>query len=251
MRYIKQIILALLFYGSTLTYAADVVKIAVEDDWAPYAYVDTNTGEPRGFSVDLVKALFKKMDKELELVVVPFSRCLFYAETGQTHGCFNATIISGNQDTYHWHTTPMFHEDLAIFGHISSDETDLGPNDLVGKSVGYTLGYTYPTEVMENGEITLFGVNSDDQLLEMLALQHIDLIMINEMPGYLRASELANVSGQVKKVGTVSSDGFWLAFSKSIEGNLELVNEFEQALVEFKESGEYQALYQSFLNSLR
>jgi polar amino acid transport system substrate-binding protein len=248
---IKQIFLALLLYGSTTVYAADVVKIAVEDDWAPYAYLDASTGEPKGFSVDLVKALFKKMNIELELVVVPFSRCLFYAETGHTHGCFNATIISGNQDTYYWHSTPMFHEDLAIFGHISSEETELGPNDLVGKSVGYTLGYTYPTEVMENNEITLFGVNSDDQLLEMLALQHIDLIMINEMPGYLRASELPNVAGQVRKVGTVSSDGFWLAFSKSVEGNLELVNKFEQALVEFKKSGEYHELYQSFLNTLK
>ena len=227
-------------------YTAETVRIAVEDDWAPYASMRADGSGPEGFAVDLVREVFASQSLQVEFLVVPFSRCLHYAETGITSGCFNATIIDGNRDTYHWHTTPMFEEELAIFGHASDPVERMSAADLEGKTLGYTLGYTYPTALMENPRITRFGVQSDDQLLQMLAAQRVQYILINEMPGLLRMSQLPEVNGRVKKVGTVSSDGFWVAFSKADGNGERLAQVFEQGLQTLFQNGRYEELKQQF-----
>lgn len=188
---VKALIASTAMLAATSAFS-EMVRIAAEDDWAPYSSIKADKSGPEGFAVDVVREAFKTQGVEVEFVVVPFSRCLHYAETGVTAGCFNATIIEGNRDTFHWHPTPLFQEELAIFANEETVRSSVGVADLEGRTLGYTLGYTYPTELMENPNITRFGATSDEQLIQMVAAKRVDFVLLNEMPGYLRINVTGN-----------------------------------------------------------
>ena len=228
-------------------WAVDEVVLAVEDDWAPYAAVLAPGQEPEGFAIDIVRAAFNSQGVAVRLLAVPFNRCMFMAATGRVDGCFNATITKGNLDVYYWHQTPMFHEALSIFGLADEPHNKVTKADLSGKRVAYTLGYTYPTELMERDDIAFHGVQSDELLIRMLMAGRVDYILLNEMPGYLRLLDMPEAQGRVHKVGTISMDGFWIAFSREDSQRSQwLAERFERGLAELKDSGRYASMEREF-----
>lgn len=222
--------------------APQVVTIAGEDDWAPYSSAPTGRPGPEGLSPELVREAFKTQNVQVRFIALPFARCMLYAETGRVAGCFNASITDENRDKYHWHPTPMFHEGLAIFGRSEHTGPPLTEKDLEGRTVGVTIGYTYPTSFMSNARIAKLNARSDTHLLQMLAARRVDYILLNTMPGYYRIQQMPSLVGKVKQVGTIQMDGFWLAFSKKDPQGAELANSFEQGLRAMQADGSYDRL---------
>ncbi len=230
--------------------AAEVVQIAAEDDWAPYSSVAAAGGQPVGFAVDLVREAFATQGVEVRFVGVPFARCMYMAKLGQVAGCFNATIVDDNKADYHWHPSPMFHEELAVFSRAGGGEKGIGLRQLEGKRVGYTLGYTYPAEFRQNDKILKFSAKSDHMLLDMLLARRVDYILINTAPAYLRLNTLGKPLSQFAKVGTLSVDGFWIAFTRAGHDGQRLAALFERGLAALRASGRYQAMEAEFRRRL-
>ena len=61
--------------------AAQRIRIGAEDDWRPYSYVVE--GKPVGFAVDLARAAWAAAGVEVELVPLPYARCM--KRSGQRH----------------------------------------------------------------------------------------------------------------------------------------------------------------------
>lgn len=229
-----------LWWGCAAVSAQDTVLLGAEDDWAPYSSATPDRRTVEGLAPELVTAAFDTQGVRVTFKVLPFARCMLHAERGLVAGCFNATRVTGNQDLYCWHPTPLFQEELAIFGPHSYQATrELGVADLEGKRVGVTLGYTYPTEFMRNPKVTRVSAASDDNLLQMLAARRVDYILINTLPAYVRLASMPTVKGQVKRVGVVSQDAFWVAFSKKHPDGQRMCQRFEQGLQAIKASGRY------------
>lgn len=242
---------ALAFLLTLLCSAATATEalIAVEDDWPPYAWVDKD-GRPQGFAVRLVKAAFAVQGVQVRLQVMPFARCMRDAEVGLVAGCFNAAITAENRQRYHWHGTPMFEEELSIFGPADFNGGELGLADLRGRSVGYVNGYTYPTEVMEDPLIRRESATSERALLHMLLRRRVDFVLIATMPGLLRIQGDPALQGKVRPLGKISQDGFWIAFSKQHPDGLKLAEQFGQGLVELRRNGSYQRMMGEFRREL-
>lgn len=219
--------------------SAETVRIAVEDDWAPFASIKADRSGAEGFAVDVVRESFKTQGIDVDLVVVPFSRCLHYAEIGTTVGCFNTTRNEGNEHIYHWHPTPLLVDGLSVFANIASTDSDVTEKDLEGRTVGYTLGYAYPVSIMENPAIKRFGVQSDDQLIHMAAAGRVDFVLLNDVAGFYKMSRMPEVKGKVKKVGVIARGGFWIAFSKKHADGERMAGIFEAGLQALKGSGRY------------
>ena len=77
--------------------------------------------------------------------------------------------------------------------------------------MGYTNGYTYPTEFMRDPAIQRSGATSDKLLLRMLLSRRVDYILLNTMPGMLRIQGDPALQGKVRRLGRISQDGFWIA----------------------------------------
>uniref|UniRef100_UPI003FA6DE90 hypothetical protein n=1 Tax=Salmonella enterica TaxID=28901 RepID=UPI003FA6DE90 len=93
-----------------------------------------------------------------------------------------------------------------IFARTGSTPRQLRLADLEGQTVGYTLGYTYPTAFQSNPRIRRISAKSDRVLLEMLAAGRVDYVLINTAPAYLRVNRAPALRGRVEKVGVVSQD---------------------------------------------
>ncbi len=239
------ILLALMLLAGQQVSAAETVVIAAENDWPPYSALKPDRSGPEGFSVDLVREAFKTQGIKVQYQVLPFSRSLHDAEFGKVVGCFNATMTDSNRDTYCWHPTPMFKESLLIFGPRTSPRENLTIKDLEGHSVGTTIGYTSDS-FTKNIRIKHNRATSDENLIRMLALGRVDYILLNGMPGYQRINSEPKLKGKIKKVGTISIDGFWLAFSKRHPEGERQCRAFEQGLQILHRNGQYKAMENQF-----
>jgi polar amino acid transport system substrate-binding protein len=235
---------------------ASTVTIAAEDDWAPYSSSSGNLNapaaqdQPEGFAVDLVRAAFAVKGIKVEFLLVPFTRCMRYAETGRAAGCFNATITADNETLFHWHAPPMFEEELSIFARADASGEARSLSDLKGRTVGYTNGYTYPSAFMQDASIRKFGASSDQYLLRMLISGRVDYILLNRTPGDLRINASAEFAGKAKRVGRLSLDSFWVAFSKTHPDGQRMAELFGQGLSELRRNGSYQRMLNEFRRKL-
>lgn len=240
------IVFIMLQFVPTLPLARETVVIAAEDDWPPYSSHNADRTQPEGFSPDLVRAAFETQGVDVRFLTVPFARCLHYAEIGRAVGCFNTTIVEGNRHTFHWHSTPMFTEELAIFARSDLRSDKLTLKDLEGQTVSVTIGYTYPTELMNNPRVTKFPVNSDQQQLRMLASGRVRFALVNTLPGYQRINADSDLKGKIRRVGRISVDGFWVAFSKRHPDGRRMAETFEAGIRELKASGRYDSMMRAF-----
>lgn len=232
--------------------AADALVLGAEDDWAPYAYRGPKADAPQGLAPRIVREALATQGLQVRFVTLPFARCMHLAEHGEIDGCFNATIVDHNRALYHWHATPMFEEELAIFGRADARPShELGLEDLVGKRVGFTVGYTYPTSFRMHPGIERISVKSDAVLLEMLAARRVDYILINTAPAMLRLRGEPRFEGRLLRVGRISMDGFWLAFSRKPSDGEERARRFEQGLAALRASGRHQQLLDELRRELK
>lgn len=223
---------------------AKTIDIGAEDDWPPFSSKGRSPSEPQGLSPQLVREVFQAVGVEVRFSTLPFARCMQYAQEGQLVGCFNATRLASNEHTYCWHPTPMFHEELAIYAAAAAGTRELGPGDLAGRRVGLTIGYTYPREITHNPLIKRHQVSSDDHLLKLLATGRVDFALMNATPAASRLAANPQLFGAIQRVGVISLDGFWLAFSKKHPDAAEMCEAFEAGLRTLQRSGRYQTLMQ-------
>jgi len=228
----------------------NTVVLAGEDDWSPYSAAEKPGSDPQtspvGYSVDLVRAVFASQGIKVQFINVPFARCMQYAKTAQVAGCFNATITDDNRSDYVWHQPAMFEEELSIFGRADNTGVEMRLSDLRGKRVAYTNGYTYPSEFMHDSRIQKFAAVSDGALIRMLLNKRVDYILLNRTPGWMRIDATPEARGKVKRVGLVSMDGFWVAFSKQHPQGERLAMIFSQGLAQMRRDGSYQRLQDEF-----
>jgi polar amino acid transport system substrate-binding protein len=229
--------------ATALASAAPLV-IAVEDDWPPFATAEREGGErvAKGLAVELVRAAFETQGIEVQFQPVPFARCMLLARSSRVLGCFNATQTLENRGQYLWHEPPMFVEELAIYGRQAGLGRDLAAADLRGRRVGVTNGYTYPTSVMQDPAIERHTATSDAALLRMLAADRVDYILINHTPAQLRLQADATLrAAGIRRVGRISLDGFWLAFSIAHPQGAEMAARFGDGLQRLRRNGQYPA----------
>lgn len=233
--------------------AAERVLLAGEDDWPPYSATDKPGADsqqrPAGFSADLIEAAFATQGIQVQFITVPFTRCMLYAKSGQVAGCFNATITDDNRADYLWHQPAMFEEELSIFARADDAATsgrELRLADLRGKRVAYTNGYTYPSEFLHDSRIQKFGAVSDAGLIRMLLGKRVDYILLNRTPGWQRIEASPEFRGRLQRVGLISMDGFWIAFSKNHPDSPRLAQAFGQGLAQMRRDGSYQRLLDEF-----
>lgn len=222
------------------------VLIAAEDDWPPYSSEPTPGALPAGFAVSLVREAFATQNIRVRLVGLPFARCMFLAKIGKVAGCFNATILDENRDSYYWHETPMFREELSILARADTPHPARSLHDLEGKRVGYTIEYTYPETFSLNSRILKFGAKSDQVLLDMLLAGHLDYIIVNTIPAYIQMRRMGKSRSLFAKVCVISEDGFWVAFTRNEKGAA-LAKKFDRGLLTLHENGRYQQLQQELL----
>lgn len=204
------------------------ILIGAEDDWAPFS--SGKDGKPVGMAVEIVSAIFAEAGVPIQLVAVPYERCMKETLAGRLAGCFDTTPDAKLLRDYLFHAKPLFSDPTLILAPRAAMQKGLTVKDLRGKHVATTHGYTYGDEFESDKAILREVVPGDINALRMLAAGRVEYaIVYRGILTQLQKGSAAQIKDQFAPVGEVQMNNLYLSFSRTYPGNEELLRRFEAA----------------------
>lgn len=241
------------------TGASDKKKITVATSGAPkpFTYVD-DQNELTGYDIDVVKAIFKKIDKyQVAFEKTEFTSVLSGLDTDRYQIGANNFAMNNERKEKYIYSEPIFKNQYVIA--VADGTNDIKSfEDLKGKSTEVSPGLNYATALenynKENPDAKVEINYSEAELLNVLQnvesgkfdFQLIDKAMaqqfIKEHDLKLKLIDLSEAD--VKRIGSPYS---YLLISKTDEGAA-LAKEINQALKEATEDGTITKISEKYFN---
>jgi polar amino acid transport system substrate-binding protein len=220
-------------------FAGDRIRIGAEDDWSPYS--SSVKGKPQGFAVDLVRAAWAAAGVDVELVPLPYTRCMKEVDRGDLAGCFDTLRDPVLESKYRWHQQPLFQARIGIYGRVAAGPppVDVGLENLRGKRIGTTHGYDYGAAFDGDKTMLRDEAPSDLSSLRKLVAGRVDYALVFDRV----ANDIAKAHPQLGKEyalhGVLVEPFLYISFSPKYPDIDRIVALFDQGLAKLRKSGGY------------
>jgi polar amino acid transport system substrate-binding protein len=148
--------------------------------YPPYEY--TVNGKIQGLSVEVVEAVFQRMEQPIELIELPFSRALKYLENGKVDGAFQLIITAERRNYTDFSNEIIVNETVSGFA-LSDSLIDYSSQfeDMAGLRIAMLQDFSYGVAMDEAIAKDMFRdvkrlTNATDMFL-LLASNHVDLVI--------------------------------------------------------------------------
>lgn len=221
---------------------AGVIVFGSDTTYAPFEWIDPQTGNAVGFDVDLANLLASKIGVKAQIVTADFSGIIPALQTGKFDAIISSLTITDERKKEVDFSDPYYNSG-QILAVQSSNNSITKPEDLVGKTVGVQTGTT-GEEAAKQIKGAIVKSYPDIQLaLSDLEIGRIDAV-INDLPVSLY---YAKTHPKIKLVGSLfTTEQYGIAFRKD---EPELRDAINNALKEIKADGEYSALYKKWFGT--
>ncbi|MEM7292607.1 MAG: transporter substrate-binding domain-containing protein, partial [Pseudomonadota bacterium] len=224
-----------------------VLLVGSEIDYPPYADVDAN-GEATGFSVDLIKAVAKAVDLDIQFVTGPWNQVRKKLEDGEVDMLPLVGYSAARDEVFDFsaeHTSNMsiFLTREGAVEIVSIDEVKNYP--LLVMQSDSTHDYLLQNNL--NG--TLLLKDTVASVLQALVDGEAQLAFLPEIPAYLKMHELGieNVNKTGLPIDVFYGKGFGFAVR---QGNGELRHLLNAGLKIVELDGQYDQIYQKWFGSI-
>ncbi|MES2585265.1 MAG: transporter substrate-binding domain-containing protein [Pseudomonadota bacterium] len=219
--------------------AGERIRIGAEDDWSPYS--SSVKGKPQGFAVDLVRAAWAAAGVDVELVPLPYARCMKEVDRGDLAGCFNTLRDPVQESRYRWHQQALFQARIGIYSRVTPGEVPktLGLENLRGKRIGTTHGYDYGAAFDGDPTMLRDEAPSDLSSLRKLVAGRVDYALVFDRVANAIAKTHPDLGKGFALRGVLVSPQLYLSFSPKYPGIDRMVLLFDQGLAKVRKSGEY------------
>lgn len=155
-----------------------------EDPWPPYTYGAHGEVPEKGYAVDFLNEVSKRIDVKFSMTLLPWKRCLLMAKNGSIDGVMLLTKNS-KRERYLEFTVPLISDNNLLW--FRSDE-NLAANswdsfeDLKSYRIGVVAGFNYGEAFIKAKEEYNFNievVNDVKSNFNKLALGRIDVFFVN------------------------------------------------------------------------
>jgi polar amino acid transport system substrate-binding protein len=220
---------------------AETVNVGAEDDYAPYSSVVDHVA--KGFAVDVVRESFAAVGVTVNFEVLPYTRCLAETKAGNLIGCFDAVPNKLIASSYLWHAQPLFSTPMNVYSLAESKESGLTATDLDGKTVGVERGYEYGDQFDLDTKIVRKVVDKNDQGFKMLLAGRIQYMAGEERISKALFKKYPALFGnKFKMVGTVSTPGLYMAFTKGSPDGAKYLEMFNRGFALIHSNGKYKMI---------
>lgn len=222
--------------------AGETVRITA-GEFAPWS---SDALKHDGFTNHVISEAFKIEGYDVEFVFYPWKRAYESAKDGES---FQATSYwyPSEERSKHFYYSDELQEDAVVFFHLKS--SPLGNwetlDDLKGKRIGATAGYTYTAEFWDaakSGRLNIEEASSDELNFKKLLKGRIDAFPTGPLVGQKLLNEEfgADVAEDVTyhPKPLVAPTGH-LLISKKAKNAAELLTAFNRGLAKVRESGKY------------
>ena len=251
--------LSAVFAGLLLTFSAPLFSAAsastegrpqlkfCEDPWAPYTLGEIGSVPERGIAIELFRELGEHLEIDFQLRLLPWKRCLFWAETGDYDGVM--LLTRNDERATYLAFTDSVHEDKNLVWHRADrrfDHSFENFSDFKGARIGITTGFNYGeafNQAVEEFDLTVEEAPSILSNLQRLDLGRIDLFLVNKP-----AAEFAMVGFPDLRERLTYSEGpfealpFYIGLSKASSVVFEL-ERFNEAISAMRDAGTLEKIF--------
>jgi ABC-type amino acid transport substrate-binding protein len=218
------------------------VTVASDIAYPPFEF--NKNGEPTGFDIDLMNAIAKKANLEVEYENVRFDSIIQGLGNNQYDAAISAMTITPEREKRIDFSEPYFNADQSLL--VESDSDIQSTDDLADATVGVQIGTTGAAQAQkleQDGKIAqvrTFNVVTD--AFNALQNGQVDAV-INDFP--VSADRAAKSDGELKIVENIpTGEQYGIAFPTDSD----LREKVNDALAEIKEDGTYEKIYQKWFD---
>ncbi|AXE33622.1 substrate-binding periplasmic protein [Chromobacterium phragmitis] len=218
------------------------------DEWAPYETV--NEQQAPGFSVEVIRRVFDLMGQPVEIRQYPWARAQSMAYSGQNDGLFSAFRNAEREAHCYYPDEPLAQDRWLLF--VRRDNLNRlayhSLADLKGRLVGVVRGAAVSPDfwaAVRRDNDYEEAVDDDANFCKLLA-GRVDYVVASQANGAQErfripgGEQIAALPGAVLK-----EDALYLIFSRRTVSP-KTVATFSRTLRQFKQSGEYRAIFQRY-----
>jgi ABC-type amino acid transport substrate-binding protein len=221
---------------------AGVLRIGTDATYPPFETVNTETGAPEGFDIDLISEICRINDWKPEFVITPFDGMVPGLQGKKYDVAISSMTITPERQAVIDFSEPYYLAGQTIAVPLATGTINT-PDDLQGKRVGVQLGTT--GELMAQ-KITGAKVFSYDNIgAAFIDMQNGNLdAVLNDYPttqAYIHAHGTAKMVGEI-----LSKEHYGIALRK---GETELRAAINSALDKIKQTGKYRELHQKWFDT--
>ncbi|BDU51228.1 substrate-binding periplasmic protein [Haliovirga abyssi] len=233
------LVLSVMSFGETIT--------LTNGEWAPF---NGKKLKNYGFASDVVKKTFAKVGVDVEYKFFPWKRGFILAQRGNYDGTLSWGKVGDRENYFYFSEEPILSGETVFFYIKGNDFTWDKLEDLKGKKIGGTLGYSYIKSFKDVGK-KLDLAPTDVQGLKKLYAGRVN-IFISDLDVGLKLirdnftkEQQAKFSYNKKPMEKMS---YYLLLSKKVSKNKELIKKYNKAFKVLKNSGEYDKMVKSLRN---
>jgi polar amino acid transport system substrate-binding protein len=216
------------------------------DPWLPY--VGQVSDNEEGYTIDLIREIYKPFGYTVRLVNMPWTRCIAETREGKFNGL---TQSEPNEATgFIFSSESIGVTRPTFFAQPNTDWTYTGVNSLKNIRLGVIQTYTYEKSIDEYiqkniGTKAIFSVKGDDalpKLINLLKSGRIDAFIENRIVGTYSFLKAGAKQNQYRIAGEVPGLKLFLPLSLSLPESIELAKIFNNRIQEMRANGSLQKI---------
>ena len=228
----------------TTTTEKKSITVALDATYEPLESM--KDGEVIGFDADLMKAIAKAMNKEIQLKNVAWDDIFDKLNAGEYDAVISAVTINDERKKSMLFSDP-YYDSIPMILTTKSQKIKTA-KDLSNKKVAVQKDTTGDTLISKNiASVKLVKFDSTALALDSFANNEVDAVIGDAPVALAFAKKKANPEYEaVKDESIFAKEQYGIAVSKE---NQKLVEEINKALADIKANGEYQKIYDKYFKA--
>ncbi|WP_319585013.1 transporter substrate-binding domain-containing protein [uncultured Pseudodesulfovibrio sp.] len=231
----------ILFLWASLAGAQEKLTLCSADSPPWTIKTGSSPSEIKGLAVDLMLELFRRADAQVEMVALPFKRCLDNTRSGELDGCF-MTIKNAERESYAEFSEPYL--SIPTYVYYSSERfgcfewkrwEDFKPYRL-GVQRGFKYGREF-TEALKRHRLKVVEISDVAEGVGMLLLDRVDFVLTNEFRyDYLMQTHPQYQGRLSRSYKPIAVGRVYIAISKR-SPNVAIIPKLNRILGEMRDDG--------------
>lgn len=234
--------------------AAQALRVGT-DEWPPYEYTGPD-GTVTGFSTDVVRAVMDELGlAHGQFQVLPWARAEAMIFSGELDVLFSASHSEKRLENCYFPEEPLIESPNVLFIRAEDEERLKFDSleDLRGHTVGIVRDYAYTPEFLDfvTAHVEHTVALDDASNFKLLSLGRVDYIPADLGNG-LATIDKMGLAGKIIPLRNhpIKTSGIYVMFSKKTV-KPPTVRRFSKALSEFRNTPEYQRLFDRYFGDRR
>ncbi|MBQ7416850.1 MAG: basic amino acid ABC transporter substrate-binding protein [Acidaminococcaceae bacterium] len=216
-----------------------VLKVGTEVTFPPFEFREKGSKEISGFDMDLIRAVGKKLDMQVEILDMDFEALIPAVKRGNLNLVIAGMTITPDRQKIVDMSEPYYESGLSLV--VRKENSTLQkPEDLKGRAVAVQLGTTGEEKAKQLAGDKVHSFKTNEEVFQALKEKAVDAIILDKPVAQYYINK--HHPDAVIVGDTFAEESYGIVTRR----HGELTPKINKALAELKQSGEYDKIYEKW-----